>query len=168
MSSLTDEVREALERDERINLRDRGKGRDLGAQPTYDGTRIGTRSEQREWPDEATYPLTFDDNESLSGTFGRRESKAASQQATPIPLTSAGGTLAEGAGAFRGWSIYETGSGVARVVFTSQHNNGVVGVVTLAKDGSATFLDGYGIGYNGLNATVTGTVSGCVYVSTAE
>lgn len=90
-----DEINELVpQKDERIILPDRGYGRDLGRNPTFDGTR------QRKSPDQDSSPLSV-------GGYGERNDRVKSFAATAISFFG-GGVIYNGAGALRGWSIVQS------------------------------------------------------------
>lgn len=135
--------------DERIHMRDRGRSRDIGLNPTFTGAKPVTRQE--------THELSV-------GGYGRREESVSTFAATAVGFSYAIGqqTVIGGAGAFRGYAINCIGTGTGTIVVLFKVGGLPAAAVTLNPSGSANgYLGDIGVGFNSLTVEiiVDGTVS---------
>lgn len=93
------------DKDERMHLRDRGVGRDLGRNPAFDGTK------QRG----VTLPAHMDDAYNVGGAYERNQ-RVRSFAATTVGFGPVSGRAYEGAGALRGYTVRAIATGDTAIV----------------------------------------------------
>lgn len=147
------------EKDERIILADRGRGRDIGHNPTFVGTKPRTRTENRGVPGQLSV-----------GGYGQREETVTSFAGTAVGISGAVGvqTIVGGAGALRGLCVAAFGLSGPLTVLLKAGN-----VVLIAVNIDATnpvqnvYLGDLGISFNGLTAEIIGSATFTRWVASA-
>lgn len=147
-----------VENDERIIMHDRGKGRDIGQNPTFVGVRPRTRTDTH-------------NAQNAVGSYGERNEQVTSFAATAIGFT--GGVsqgITSGSGALKGVTVEAIG-GPARIRLRNGQGGVILFTANLDAGTSAThFFGDHGINCGGLYLEVlTGTdLAGSVWIASTE
>ena len=159
-------------RDERLILRDRGVGRDIGRNPLFDPDRPRTRTENRRAATDTLHAV---------GGFGQRTESVTSYSATPVAFQLVPGRqdIVNGAGAFHGITAYydetSTNPSPTSIQLLVTSGNVPLGSLSLSAGIPASLVLPMGVNINSLTVetVISGTPafnrSNCaVWVATVE
>lgn len=128
--------------DERIILPDRGVGRDLGQNPTFQGRKPQTRQDTRPDPRYAV------------GGYGVRDEQVTTFQANAVQFGGVNGMIVQGAGALRGISFGSLTADVRLFLRSGSNLNApiIFGGVATVNEGYTRYVyfGDFGIGFNNL------------------
>lgn len=147
------------DKDERIHLRDRGVGRDIGRNPLYDGTKPHTRQDTRALATMRTV-----------GGYGGADEEIVSMGARAIGITGFSQQIAGGPGALRGVSVW-TETATVFCLRSDSMNGGILWIASVDAGKSVTCQFGdWGISFNRLYLTVDVAVNarGAVWIGATE